>query len=490
MRKVISLLFIIALLGTASVEGKEVIRQPAVAGSWYPGNRDELSKTVDSFLKNANDRELKGDLIALIAPHAGYAFSGPVAAESFRQLEGRKFATVILIGPSHTSFFRGISIFDRGYFATPLGKIKVSDEARSMVQENELIKFNADAHRREHCLEIELPFLQRNIKDFEIIPLLTGQVSLDDCSKVAETIVKHFTIGDTLLVASSDMSHYPSYKDAIYADRKILEVIETLDAEKLASTSKSILRENIPNLSCTMCGENAVLTTIIAARKLKANCVTVLKYSNSGDSHPSGWSHKSKVVGYGAVAITRFPSISTESQKKLLELARKSIEYYLRKKEILEVTRASAELSQEFGLFVTLRHGRELRGCVGQVEYPAPLYKMVAHSSCSAAFSDPRFPPLTKDELEKITINVTVCSPLRKISEPGEIIPSLHGVLVRKGASSGLYLPSVWDESGWSKEEFLQNLCRRKAKLPQDAWKEKDVDLYIFTGHSFSEEEF
>ncbi|MBA7493763.1 hypothetical protein ES702_04325 [subsurface metagenome] len=490
MRKIISLFFIIVSLGTGCTEGKEIIRQPAFAGTWYPGNRDELSKTIDSFLKNARDQQLKGDLIALIAPHAGYAFSGPIAAESFKQLTGKKFTTVILIGPSHRYPLRDVSIFDRGYFLTPLGKIKVSEEASRMVEENPLIKFNPDAHRNEHCLEIELPFLQRTLKQFEIIPLLTGEMSLDKCSKVAETIVKHFAIGNTLLVASSDMSHYPSYKDATYADKKMLEVIKTLDPDKIASTSKSILGENIPGLSCTLCGENAVLTTIIAARKLKANCVTILKYSNSGDSHPPGWSDKSSVVGYGAVAITRYPSVSPEAQKELLNLARKAIKNYLKNKEVLKVTDASAELSQKLGLFVTLRLGKDLRGCIGRVEYPAPLCEIIGHLSCSAAFDDPRFPPLTEEELEKIRISVTVCSPLRKISSPDEIIPSLHGVFVKKGKASGLYLPSVWDESGWSKKEFLRNLCRRKAKLPEDAWKEKDVDLYIFTGHSFSEKQF
>ncbi len=285
------------------------------------------------------------------------------------------------------------------------------------------------------------------------------------------------------------MSHYPSYKDAVYADKRILEVIKTLDADKISSTSKSILGENISGLSCTMCGENAVLTTVIAARKLKANSVTILQYSNSGDSHPPGAFSKSRVVGYGAVAITRFPSISPASQKELLKLARKAIVNYLEKKEVLKLTGASKELSQKLGLFVTLRQGEKLRGCIGRVEHPAELYKMIAHLSCSAAFGDPRFPPLTKEELDKITIDVTVCSPLRKVSDPREIIPSIHGVVVREGRRSGLFLPSVWDETGWSREEFLQHLCRNKANLPEDAWKEKDVDLYIFTGHSFSEKQ-
>ena len=483
----ILLAIICCVMGLLPSQGKEIIRQPVFAGSWYPGSREELSRTVDSLLKNAHIHKLNGDLIALIVPHAGFSFSGPVAAEAFRQLDGCEFNTVILIGPSHRHPFRGISIFERGYFATPLGKVKINESiAGSMTAENELIRSVPEAHRNEHCLEIELPFLQRTLKKFDIVPLLTGQgMTLADCLKVSETIVKHFTVGETLLVASSDMSHYPSYQNAARVDKKMLEVIKTLDANKIISTTKSILQENIPGLSCTMCGESAVIITTIAAKKLGANCVTVLKYSNSGDSHPRGRADKSKVVGYAAIAITRYPSLSPKAQKELLKLARKAIDNpspYL--------VKGLEELSQKLGLFVTLRHGKKLRGCIGRVENPQPLSETIDYLACSAAFGDPRFPPLTKEELKKITIAVTVCSPLKKISSPDEIIPSLHGVVIKRNGKSGLFLPGVWDETGWSKEEFMSNLCRHKAKLPENSWKEKGTGIYIFTGHSFDEEGF
>lgn len=496
MKKGIIIFSLVAALASADAvycAQKEIVRQPAFAGSWYPGDKAELQNTVDKLLRAAPRHKLDGDLVALIAPHAGFSFSAPIAAEAFKQIEGSEFKTVILIGPSHGYPLKGISIFDRGYFATPLGKIKINESiTSSMISQNVLIRPVREAHRNEHCLEIELPFLQRALKNFDIVPLLTGQLAPADFSKVAETIAKHLAIGKTLLVISSDMSHYPSYTDANRVDRKILDVIRTLDPRRIASTSRSLLQEGIHGLSCTMCGESAVLIASSAARKLKANCVTILKYSNSGDSHPKGWSDKSRVVGYGAVAITRFPSMSPKAQKELLELARKAIENRLEKKgehPHLKEREISDELSQNLGLFVTLRQGKRLRGCIGQVEYPQPLSQVITQLATSAAFGDPRFPPLTKEELDGITISVTILSPLRKVSDHNEIIPSLHGVLVKRDGKSGLYLPSVWDETGWSKEEFLRHLCRGKARLPETAWKDKETSIYIFTGHSFSEKE-
>ena len=468
-------------------EGKEIIRQPVVAGSWYPGDKEELRNTVDYLLKKAQKHELKGELIVLMAPHAGFTASGEGAAETFKQIEGHDFKTVIIIGPSHAYPLKGISVFEHGYFATPLGKVKINESiAGSLISENRIIKSIPEAHREEHCIEIELPFLQRLLKNFEIVPILAGHMSLEECESAAETLAKHITPGETLLVVSSDMSHYPAYENANRVDKEMLEVIKTLNPRKIFSTSRAILDKNIPGLLCTLCGENSVLIAVSAARKLKANCVTIMRYYNSGDL-PGSRADTSGVVGYGSVAITRYPSVSKKAQEELLKLAREAIETYIEKGKLLEVKNTLPELSRKFGLFVTLRQGKNLRGCIGQVEHPDALSAIIARLACSAAFGDPRFPQLTKEELGKITIEVTVCSPLRKISNPEEIIPSLNGVVVRRGAMSGLFLPSVWDETGWAKEKFMNYLCAEKAGLPQDAWKDKGTDIYIFTGFDFSE---
>ncbi len=227
-------LIIMVSCDSGNSEDKEIVRQPVVAGSWYPGDKEELRNTVDYLLKKAPKHKLKGELIALIAPHAGFTASGEGAAETFKQIEGHDFKTVIIIGPSHAYPLRGISIFERGYFATPLGKVKINESiASSLISENRIIKSIPEAHREEHCIEIELPFLQRLLKNFDIVPLIAGHMSLEECESVAETLAKHITTGKTLLVASSDMSHYPAYEDASRVDREMLEVIKTLNPRSI-----------------------------------------------------------------------------------------------------------------------------------------------------------------------------------------------------------------------------------------------------------------
>ncbi len=472
---------------------KKELRRPAVAGAFYPGNRLLLRRQVDGFLAKAKKVELEGELIALISPHAGYIYSGPIAAYSYKQLKKKDFDTVILIGPSHRVGFAGASIYNQGPYQTPLGLVEVdSDLASKIIAQDKSIRYIPQAHIREHSLEVQLPFLQRTLKDFKIVPILISEPSLKNCQILADAIFKSIKGKKVLIVASTDLSHYQPYNKARQLDKVTLDAIVTLNPEEVAKKGD-------------MCGQAAVLTTILLARRLGADKAIVLKYLNSGDTAGP----KDGVVGYGAVAISkkgekemegayfkrsekqgsahRAGSYSKKEREELLKIARDSIKSYLTTRKPPRIETENPKLKQKRGVFVTLRRGKALRGCIGFIEPIFPLYHAISECAISAATKDTRFPPVTEGELPKITIEISVLSPTKRVVSVDEIKMGVHGVVAKKGLNQGIFLPQVATETGWSKEEFLGHLCRGKAGLPSDAWKDKDTEIYIFTVEKFKD---
>ncbi len=475
------------------------VRRPAVAGTFYPGNRLLLQRQVDGFLAKAKKVELEGELIALIAPHAGYIYSGPVAAYSYKQLEKRDFDIVILIGPSHRIGFAGASVYNHGSYQTPLGLVEVdSDLADKIIAQDKSIRYIPQAHIREHSLEVQLPFLQRTLKDFKIIPILISDPSLKNCRILADAIFKSREGKNVLIVASTDLSHYQPYSKACQLDKVTLDAILTLNPEEVAKKGD-------------ICGKAAVLTTLMVAKKLGADKAIILKYLNSGDTAGP----KDGVVGYGAVAIVNpvrsktskasaSPLVRTsngvkkgekkmkgvyskEEREELLKIARDSIKSFLTTRKPPRIETENPKLKQKRGVFVTLRRGEVLRGCIGFIEPVFPLYHAISECAISAATKDIRFPPVTVEELSKITIEISILSPTKRIVSVDEIKMGIHGVVVKKGLNQGIFLPQVAEETGWNKEEFLNHLCSGKAGLPPDAWKDKDTEIYIFTVEKFEE---
>lgn len=494
------------------------IRKAVVAGQFYPSHAQELSQQVEYFLTQAEEvitskEKIDGELIAFLVPHAGYIFSGQVAAYGFRLLEGRKFDTIILIGLAHRyPLGNKAAVYPKGYFETPLGKVKIDETiVNHLCQLNPLIEKNIHAHLDEHCLEVEIPFLQKVLKEFQIVPILLGNPDLKTCQKIGETIAQVINeqrkTKNILLLCSTDMSHYPGYEQANRVDRKALTVLEKLDPEELKQTIDALMGEGIPNLHCVFCAEGALFTTIYAVKKLGANEVKILRYANSGDVRVG---NKSQVVGYAAVVFVKSPQphpdahrgrmrekeeekmeksefkLSPEAQTELLTIARKSIESSLEGKKI-EFTPKSPELKNLGAVFVTLRKKGHLRGCVGTTMARRTIAEEVTEMACAAAFQDYRFPPIKKEELKDIKIEISVLSPLEKVKSADKIIPKVQGVYLRQGNYAGLFLPQVWEETGWTKEEFLSNLASHKAGLPANAWQDPKTNLYIFTVFSFEE---
>lgn len=493
------------LQSSTPASSRTLLREPAVAGGFYPADPAELRAMVRDMLAAAETVELPGRVLALMVPHAGYIYSGPVAAMAYAQLRGRSFDTVILIGPSHRVPVTGVALPESTRWRTPLGEVPVdTDICDALCDASRLFYRDELAHRYEHSLEVQLPFLQTVLEGFAIVPMVVQELSPEDCATVGATIARVAAGRSVLLIASSDMAHYPAYEDDNRVDSAMLDAIKTLDPSAVFAADHKLMSEGVPQLACTLCGLEAVATVMTAARELGADSVHVLKHANSGDV-PAG--DRSRCVGYGAVALCgpkRPADVSTqeaentssaepggeldsEQQAALLALARESIAAYLSGRPLPEPPDDPA-FARKRAVFVTLhKHGR-LRGCIGSLEATQPLGQAVISAALAAATEDPRFRPVTADELDDLHLEISVLSPLRRVTSPDEIIVGTHGVLVRQGWRSGVFLPQVAPEQGWNREEMLTHLCAEKAGLPPDAWKH-GAELYVFTAQVFAEPE-
>ncbi len=528
----------------AAVETKKVeppkempgpVRRPAVAGQFYPSDPAELAKAVDSYLDNVSQEETRGRIIALVAPHAGYVYSAQVAAFSYSQIKGKKFDTVVLIGLGHRGSRGMVSLYPAGCYETPLGKVPVNGElaAKIMMDNQDLIKYHEWVDAPEHCLEVQLPFLQRVLKDFRIVPILITDCSLAECEKVAKAVADACRGENVLLVASSDLSHYPAYPDAVRVDKAVMQSWVSLDPAKILATDKALMDEGINNLACAACGRDAVITTIMAAKRLGANAVRLLKYANSGDV--SG--ERSRVVGYGAAVVyqkapaplpppvekkpppkseapppqpagqekkpqkSEAPApppppgtLSPELRRKLLVLARSVVESAVKQEPLSAVKFDDAALQEHRGAFVTIKNQGRLRGCIGNFVAREPLFRVVQRMAMAAATQDARFfgNQITVEELKDVDIEISVLSPLVPVADPMKIELGKHGIYIineKKGAA-GCFLPQVASETGWSAAEFLSHCARDKAGLPADAWKnDPDTTVLVFTAEVFGEKE-
>ena len=500
MRQITFIIELLALfaLGLSCNQGNPSVRQPAVAGGFYPASPSELQGMIDGFLSRVQEEGIEGRIYAIICPHAGYQFSGQVAAYSFKQLAGRHYDTVIIIGPSHHYWLDGASVGDWDYYATPLGRVKVDGKLAKKIRDySPKLVFSPPAHAQEHSVEVEVPFLQRVLKDFQVVPIVMGNPTLENAQILSQAILQAIGHRKVLLVASSDMSHYPSYQDAIQVDHQTLRVIEGFDPERLFRSDREQLGQGRPNLVTTLCGLGPVMTVMMAAKGMGAKEVKVLHYANSGDVQVQGTRNRGRVVGYGAVAFYT-PKAKTEGGKpmdltaeeraELLQIARSTLEHILAKEEPPEFVPKSERLREKRGVFVTLTNQGRLRGCIGHFPADTPLYKIVSQMAIAAATQDFRFyyNPVTLKELAQIRIEISVLSPMKRITDVNQIRMGVDGIYIKQGAQAGTFLPQVATETGWSRDEFLSHCCQDKAGLPPDCWK-KGAEIYTYTATVFHE---
>lgn len=461
------------------------VREPAVAGQFYPADAQELRATIDAFLDKAAVSKTEGTITALILPHAGYPFSGQVAAYGYKELIGEEVDTVILIGNSHREQFPGASIFPDGIFKTPLGNIEVDAAlAKALMTDDPQLTFRKSAHINEHSLEVQLPFLQKTLKSFRIVPILLGNHGGAD--HLAHTIAKNIRGKNVLVIASSDLSHYPAATEAKRVDEKVMNAILTGDTTTLDTTVAGLEAQKIPGVVTFACGMDAIKVVMAVEKELGATEIKRLNAANSGDVSRD----QSRVVGYATIAFfapRRGELLSRAEEDKLLAVAKASVESYVRDKTIPHFQFSEPALNARNGAFVTLKSGGTLRGCLGQFSPSAlPLTEVVSKMAIAAATEDTRFKPVTADELEKINYEISVLSPLQKVHDASEIILGKHGVKLSQGSHSGVFLPQVATEMGWTKDAFMGELCAQKAGLNRDCWKDTETRLYTFTAQVFS----
>ncbi|GAB6053379.1 AmmeMemoRadiSam system protein B [Magnetospira thiophila] len=446
-----------------------IVRRPAVAGTFYADQSTQLHEDVLAYLSQVKGGE--GPVPkAVIVPHAGYIYSGPVAASVYARLRAAhdRLTKVVLIGPCHRVAVRGFSVSSSDAWRTPLGDVPLDREAcdRLCAHFNLVNPYEA-SHQNEHSLEVHLPFLQEVLGHFTLLPLLVGNATGDQVAEVLDAV---WGGPETLIVISSDLSHYLDYKEAKAADAQACEAIEHLDPKGLGKDSA--------------CGRIPVsgLLTLAQRRGLR---VETLDLRNSGDTAGP----KDRVVGYGAWAFFETESgqassvFAAQAQEllerhgeTLLRLAATSIREALAGKRGVEEVWDDypRELRKQGACFVTLKRDGQLRGCIGSVMAHQPLLTDVAKNAQSAAFRDPRFPPLTAEEMTQVELSLSLLSPPWPIACKDEedllaqLRPGIDGLIISDTGHRALFLPSVWRELP-DKKQFLAHL-KRKAGLPIDHW--------------------
>lgn len=467
-------------------EEPEMIRNPAVAGAFYPADKTNLINQINSFFKKTKNIKREKPLRILIVPHAGYDYSGQTAAWGFKQLEGMNYSRIIILGSSHRAHFSEAAVYNKGAWQTPLGKVEIDEDlADSLIIGSDLIKSDLNAHQEEHSLEVEVPFLQQILSDFKIVPILLGHSDDQVLQSLAEAIVNNLD-QETLLVISSDLSHYPDYPTANKVDQETIDSILTGEVDQFNQKINQNLSQ--PGVDTCACGAEAIKVAMIMAQKAGLKTIKLINYSNSGDTGAD----KSRVVGYASIGFYgEVPEekdlLNKKEQEELLQLARQTLESYLKDKKIPSVKLESEILNQKLGAFVTLRKNGQLRGCIGEFEPKKPLYKVVQDKAIDAALHDPRFSPVKYQELKDLEIEISVLSPRRKINDWQKIKLGKHGVVIKKGIRGGTYLPQVATETGWDLKTFLANLCSSKAGLASDCYKDPKTEIFVFTAQVFSE---
>lgn len=472
-------------------QSRTVDRMPVAAGRFYSAGKESLTKDLTQFFSSCAKTEVAGKVRAIITPHAGYVYSGSIAASAFSSIpKNTVFKNIFLIGSSHVMAFEGASVYNSGDYITPLGKMKVNiGIANQLKNSSNNFRFPTDAHVQEHSLEVQIPFIQYYFTTQpQIIPVIIGTNNKNTIKSIAEALKPWFT-DENLFVISSDFSHYPPYKEAVEADNLTADAIVSKKADIFLNTLSSNTSKSISGLATSMCGWTSGLTLLYLVNNNPALEFKKIIYCNSGDS-PYG--NKDEVVGYHAIVLSEPESgIDSKNQsaelsftkaeaEQLFTIARSSIRKMLfeNRRQTPGTETIPPNLKVNMGAFVTLKIDGKLRGCIGRFISSDPLYEVVNQMAVASAFDDSRFSPLSKDEFEKVEIEISVIGPLKKINNISEIVLGKHGIYIKRDFRGGTMLPQVATENNWTLEQFLGYTSRDKAGLGWDGWKDAEILIY------------
>lgn len=474
----------IALLLAAALPSAQAMeaRQARVAGSFYPEEPAELRQTVTGLLAGQEADPGLGKARILIVPHAGYAYSGPIAARAYRQVQGQPYDGVVVVGFTHRAQFPGASLDFKEAYQTPLGELVIHQEAVQILQSFPALGYIEEAHESgEHSMEVQLPFIQQALPRTRVVPILMGNADWADAQQLAEALAALARVGDYLFVFTTDLSHYHPYDKAVRLDRR------TVDA--LLHESPQAVDRLFKEGALEACGRGPIVTALLLAAKLGYPARRLLASANSGDTA----GQPDRVVGYAAIGMFERPAVSEEDHLApeagalLVRGARQTLAALLQHPtaDVRIAPLNHPDLAAARGLFVTLRKGEALRGCIGRIANDQPLAESLPQVALDAALRDPRFPPVTAAELKNLRVEVSVLTPPRRVASAEDIVPGRDGVVLEHEGHHGVFLPTVWDETAWTREQFLRELASQKAGLPPEAWQQ--ATLHIFQAEVFEE---
>ena len=431
-----------------------MIREPAVSGQFYPSSPEELKAMIRGMV---DEKAVKEDVIGYYAPHAGYVYSGPVVGATVSRVNFKD--TCVILGPSHTGAGAPFSILTEGTWRTPLGDVQIDTElGKAILANSNNLKEDRFAHLQEHSIEVQLPFIQYFKPDIKFVTIVLSHTNAAGYRNIGMAIAK--AIKDTgkgvVIVASGDMNHYEPQKTTHTKDRQAIESILKLEAGELL--------ERVREFKISMCGDGTAACLIYAAKELGPVKTELVKYQTSGDiTHDY-----SAVVGYAGIL---FKGLKESPQ---VQLARETVESYVTRGEVPHPKNIIPEMKGKAGVFVSLHKDDELRGCIGTIEPDSEnIAQEIVRNAVEASTRDPRFNPITADELPDIEYSVDVLTEPEPVKSEKDLDPKKYGAIVEAGWRRGLLLP---DLEGVDTVKRQLEICRMKAGIGP----EEPVQLYRF----------
>jgi len=504
---ILFLLFIVVIpfaCGENSTSNKEKevgspkVYKSLIAGQWYDASPQKLTQQISEMFNKADIEPIE-NVIGLILPHAGYMYSGLTACKGIKATDKSLYSRIIILGTSHRAPLENIiSIPSVDFYETPLGQIPIDVEIIQDLKKFPYFKEVPLAQQGEHSIEIELPLLQYAKKDFKLIPLICGKLDLETTQKIAQ-ILQNYIDEKTLVIASSDFTHYGPNYNYIPFSEDIPKNLKKLDMGAYQYIEKRDVKkfyEYIEKTGITICGPYGIgVLMYLLPENTQVNLVEykqsgeiVNDYQNSvsyfGIAFTGTWEKK------GRTPMNTSTTLTPEEKKDLLKLARWTLEYVLEHNKLPSDNEIPIKVTEIMktprAAFVTLKINEDLRGCIGEIFATKPMYKSVLQNAYNAGFKDPRFYPITKEELPKIKIDISLLTHPRKINHYNEIELGKHGIILKKGYYQALFLPQVAPEQNWNLQQTLEHLSM-KAGLPPDGYKE-GAEFEVFEAEVFHEE--